>query len=454
MKVIGKNFQKWIEFAFEVEGLTVFTGPSNMGKSSLFRAIRATLRNQITDKQIRNGTKEAEVTIEVGGTTVTARRNKKGVTYIVNGKEYAKLNGAIPEGVAELKFGEIDIGDVSLDPIFASQFGTQFLLQEGPQVLNTVLGAFSSTEKLEAGKREANQRIREGDTQARSLALDIQQAESRFAALSALSAQSHRIENEAAELEPQVQVQHDLVNGLSTLLEVTLRLDTLKSFQRLLVVPEAFAQAAEVNSALVDTAAVAAVAKERHDRMAYLVDKLDIDVPEDLERLRDTVNYVSTLVEARQNAAAATQASETIADVVSVWTEVVSDYRLVKTIGETITLVEGLESSPVKQLMLNLQGVTEAIDSHLGKCEQLVQLTTTITLLVTSDAARKTTIDNIKSVSEEIALQEIQIASTQEARAEFNKQEDARRESERRVDESRCPTCGQPLDAHKELSHA
>ncbi len=52
--------------------------------------------------------------------------------------------------------GELVLGKVRLDPVFSRQFGSQFLLEKGDTALNIILGAFSSTEKLEDGKRVAN----------------------------------------------------------------------------------------------------------------------------------------------------------------------------------------------------------------------------------------------------------------------------------------------------------
>jgi predicted ATPase len=58
MKFSGKNFQPWPDFDIDIEGLTIVIGPSNEGKSSIYRALRGILRNDINEGYIRNPKKE------------------------------------------------------------------------------------------------------------------------------------------------------------------------------------------------------------------------------------------------------------------------------------------------------------------------------------------------------------------------------------------------------------
>jgi len=45
IKLSGKNFQSWDAFDLTLAGLTVLTGPSDTGKSAIFRALKGVLRN-------------------------------------------------------------------------------------------------------------------------------------------------------------------------------------------------------------------------------------------------------------------------------------------------------------------------------------------------------------------------------------------------------------------------
>ena len=131
MKFEGKNFQPWEAFSLEIDKLTVIVGPSNKGKSSLFRALRGLLRNDLPEEYIRNKqTEPMEVSVNVDGHLIEASRKKGGsTTYTIDhGTPYTSLNRKIPDEVVALKFGEVKIGDYSIDPIFAEQNRAQFLI--------------------------------------------------------------------------------------------------------------------------------------------------------------------------------------------------------------------------------------------------------------------------------------------------------------------------------------
>jgi DNA repair exonuclease SbcCD ATPase subunit len=191
VRLSGKNFQSWAEFDLEIDGLTIVTGPSDVGKSALFRALKGVLRNELPAEFVRNGQDEPmEVRVDVGGHTVSARRKRKGsTTYVIDGRDFAKLAGGIPEELKSLKLGEIAIGDFDFDPIFGRQNSAQFLIDPltyKPTEVNAILGAFGGTDKLEAGKKEANLRKTQGDSEARAIAAQMREAEERKAKLFAM----------------------------------------------------------------------------------------------------------------------------------------------------------------------------------------------------------------------------------------------------------------------------
>src|SRR5208337_2155919 len=92
-------------------------------------------------------------------------------------------------------------------PIFAKQNGKQFLLDsDSPMELNTILGAFASTEKLEVGKKSANLQIGQKNSEAKAFAVEIGDAESRKSELITLTAQMDEVGREFCRLEPEVLV--------------------------------------------------------------------------------------------------------------------------------------------------------------------------------------------------------------------------------------------------------
>jgi hypothetical protein len=181
MKFIGKNFQSWEEFSVDVNGLTVLTGPSMTGKSAIFRALRGIFYNDLSEAFIRYDSPGMELKVELDGHVITATRAPEESTkYEIDGKKFAKLGGRRPQELKDFGFNTIRIGDTELDPIFAPQFDAQFLIQgTSPSELNNILGGFASTEKLEYGKREANLRITQKNAEARTLAGEVHDAQTR-----------------------------------------------------------------------------------------------------------------------------------------------------------------------------------------------------------------------------------------------------------------------------------
>lgn len=183
MKVSANDFQSWRAFEVEVEGLTVIVGPSNIGKSAVFRAVRGICRNEIEAGHIRKGADETKISVEFEGNTATVARNAKGTSYTVNGEDFGKLAGDIPSSMATWGFQPVEVGAASIDPVFASQFDAPFLLTSTPAERNAVFGAFSSTEKLDAGRKEIKAEITALDSEAKTLGAEIERKLTEFGSL-------------------------------------------------------------------------------------------------------------------------------------------------------------------------------------------------------------------------------------------------------------------------------
>lgn len=182
-RLVGKNFQSWKEFDLNVSGFTIVVGSSNRGKTAVIRALRGILRNQVGAAFVRHGQKEAEISLDVtDGPKATLTRGKT-TTYKVNGEDFAKLAGEVPKPLADLKLDEIAVGTTKLDPTFAGQFDSQFMMDLSPGDLNAVFGLFSSTERLNQGKKTINQSNTEINSQAKLLASEIQDGHVKVAIL-------------------------------------------------------------------------------------------------------------------------------------------------------------------------------------------------------------------------------------------------------------------------------
>lgn len=286
MKFTGKNFQAWPEFDLDLNGFVVMVGPSFAGKSAVFRALRGILRNEISEQRVRHGSDQLELTLTVDGKTIKAIRKANGSTkYLTDKGEYTSLAKGIPEGLKALNAGEIKIGDYTIDPIFASQFGEQFLLQgAGPTELNTVLGAFSSTEKLEGGKKQANLLITQKNSEAKTLAKEIGDAEERRAALGKIYETAIVVDTAVKTIEPKIRHAEKVVLWLGQLTTTMGRLVPLRQLEASLTIPDT-TEAERLQDQMFHLRG-AARAQRRKARLGVM----DTQLEETINRWNDIVN--------------------------------------------------------------------------------------------------------------------------------------------------------------------
>jgi ABC-type transporter Mla MlaB component len=225
------NFQAWPRFELVVEGLTVIVGDSNLGKSAIFRALRGVLRNDIGAGRVKIGEDVCTVTCTYEGVNAKITRPRKGsVTYVVNGVDYSRLAKEVPKEIKALNFEPVEIGTAKLDPIFAGQFGSQFLLESSPAELGQVLGAFASTEKLEKGRKILRQRVTDIDKEAKLLADIIGRAQDEAAAVEIKVDKVRKIEDEAERLNAVISTKMPVCELLTQILTATSNLRRLRPF--------------------------------------------------------------------------------------------------------------------------------------------------------------------------------------------------------------------------------
>lgn len=440
MRITGNNFQAWETFDLTVEGLTVVIGPSDHGKSAIARATKGTLRNELSADQIRVGADTSEIAIEYGGIRIVAERKKKTVVYTVTlpggeVKKYTSLKGSIPDEVRDLKFGEIVIGDIKLDPIFATQFGTQFLLEATPQVINAVLGAFSSTEKLESGKREANTQIRDGDASARALAKEVQAAEARAAKLEALA-------EKADVVEKAIVAGRAAVDGAAARLNVVVALRRHRQAAETLRTTLAHVELPSVDSAsrmttVIETTAWARRAMERHTQLHQWAERLNVEVPEEVHQLAARLEQLQVLSAACKRLPTVQAARSSIETIVADWTRFVTLFQRMRGAHDAKLTIVATERH--RRLLGDLDQILTATDTE--QVSLLAQRLRLITVAQESirkhDAAAVGVVDAVQRVAE----LETQLAEVQEAR----------RIAE--IGMITCPECGAQFSQEQEFEH-
>jgi len=405
MRLSVKNFQPWADATLNIEGLTVLVGPSNRGKSSLFRALKGVLRNDIPEDFIRNNQEEPlEIELEVDGHNIKASRKRKGSTkYILDGKTYSSLGGKVPEEIEKLKFGEMKIGDYSIDPIFAHQNKAQFLIDSDrwkPQEINAVLGAFSSTEKLDAGKKEANLRITQRKSEANTLASEIRLAEERSASLLEITGSATVIADAVLALERDIRAREVLVGQLGSVLYHQARLQPLQTILNTLTLP---------NLTKADTL---------------------LQVAENLETASQSLS-VSRFLRKLEAAIDATAAS---------WAEVLIIYKRDKGVCELLTLLDkfGFQRTEYSD---RLTSIIEQTDSQLTEVKTLNGSISYLAVAIEAYQAHQELADQLKDYDSQLEIAEAELDTLRQAFAV----EEAERKLPK-VKPGTCPKCGKGLE--------
>jgi len=122
-----QNYQSWEDQLFVfLDGVNALMGVSDSGKSAVIRAMAWCLFNDKAGKSnsfIRNGAKEAIVTIVINGYTIVRKTGKENL-YILDGQEFRAFGTNVPEPI------QAAVGMNSIN--FQGQFEPHFLLSDTP----------------------------------------------------------------------------------------------------------------------------------------------------------------------------------------------------------------------------------------------------------------------------------------------------------------------------------
>lgn len=162
MKVNIKNYEIIEDAELEFEnGLNIIVGETNEGKSSVFRAIKSAVFNELGDYFIRMGESQTEVLIEDGEDEVkwTKRQNKSPSTvYEINGERFSKVGRTQFEKVADvLNIKEIKLTSNEKERVnFWKQMKYPFLLDKSSSQLFEFLSLSSEDDNLTKIIKEMN----------------------------------------------------------------------------------------------------------------------------------------------------------------------------------------------------------------------------------------------------------------------------------------------------------
>jgi hypothetical protein len=137
------SFQSIEKLEFEVSGFTCVTGPTNIGKSAIIRAISSAILNKSVVGSVRKGKKFC--TVEVDG--LKWEKGERVGRYWVPGEKDEGGNPKPRDGIGQgqtevtqlMGFRSVKVGDKYINPWLATQFDPIFLMQDsGPAVTDFI----------------------------------------------------------------------------------------------------------------------------------------------------------------------------------------------------------------------------------------------------------------------------------------------------------------------------
>lgn len=158
------NFQSVAHQKLTFDGFSTITGRTNLGKSTIFRALRAVLINEHHQSFIRRGAKECLIRVRfidephdvsLVERSKTARKNSYKITMRDGTvREYPKAGEDIPSELAQIGFRKIRTGKAEdHDVIFQSQLDPLFLVTLGSPLVTSFLNRVFNLEKWERALR-------------------------------------------------------------------------------------------------------------------------------------------------------------------------------------------------------------------------------------------------------------------------------------------------------------
>lgn len=184
MKVAVKKFQSLESVSIEVDGFTVITGQSNLGKSAFVRAVAAALFGFPGDHYIRHGAAQCAVGMNDNGVvlkwykTAAGKSNSQRSTFIeINGTKHSKIGKEHAQLTEPLGFKEIETSLPRLRPQVAFQHDPIFLLAENPTIVAEVLKMLGRADVVTEAQRLAKRDYRDAESKGKVRETDIATAE-------------------------------------------------------------------------------------------------------------------------------------------------------------------------------------------------------------------------------------------------------------------------------------
>lgn len=153
-----KNFQAITDALLEVSGFTTLVGRSNVGKSSIIRAIQSSITNKPPTGYVRRGTNSAFVSIsDNNGFSFEWEKGKSISEYTINKTKYKKTGRDVPEEISNNGFKQLEVNGQNLDVQIGAQWSPLFILSKSGFLLADLVSSFTGLTVLIDAIRLANE---------------------------------------------------------------------------------------------------------------------------------------------------------------------------------------------------------------------------------------------------------------------------------------------------------
>lgn len=230
-KLIVKNFQSHKRLVVELDPLlTVIVGPSDVGKSAIFRALRWLLTNRPRGEAfLRHGSEYVSVALHLDEHVIKRQRMGGCNAYYLDGQEYQQGVGqmGVPEAVSDL----LNIDEVS----YQGQLDAPFLFSLSPGDVAKELNRVVALDTIDAVLANLSSAVKQTSNMVAFSQGRLQQAEENQAALGWVEQAEKDLKHLEAQ-EEELNKQQEEVNHLASLLnEIELAVNALASSNQTII---------------------------------------------------------------------------------------------------------------------------------------------------------------------------------------------------------------------------
>ncbi|MDD3581517.1 MAG: AAA family ATPase [Desulfobacca sp.] len=193
-KIHLENFMAHKSTSIELSpGVTVITGPNNIGKSAIVEALRYLLYNPAPKHIIRHGEKQAVVCLELdSGEIITWQRQDKHASYIIQqpgqeAEKYHKFGREVPEDVRSLlRLHQVETDTDSIDIHLGNQRQPIFLLDRPGSHAAGFFAASTEADYLLKMQQVLKRRTEQANKDRKRLAAELDELAEQLACLAPL----------------------------------------------------------------------------------------------------------------------------------------------------------------------------------------------------------------------------------------------------------------------------